>query len=100
MQQRTYQRAHIDDQEGIPILVIVASLLDPRTKGGVGIPQTDKELAYAKVKEAMILIAQQLGLQVAPNNNNNNNADDDDEMIYNLRQLIVKKMIWMQCSKS
>ncbi len=60
----------------------MAFLLDPRTKGGVGIPQVDKEFTYAKIKEAMIIIAQQLNLQVAPNNNNNNNADDDDEMIH------------------
>jgi hypothetical protein len=63
---------------GIPILVLMASLLDPRTNGGVGIPQADQEFTYVKIKEAMILIAWQLDIQVAPNNNNN--ADDDDGM--------------------
>jgi hypothetical protein len=66
---------------GIPILLLMASLLDPRTKGGVGIPQANKEFTYANITEALICIAKQLELQVALNNNNNNNADDDDEMI-------------------
>jgi hypothetical protein len=70
---------------GIPILVLNASLLDPRPKGGAGIPQADKEFTYAKIKEPMILIAQQLDLQVKLNNNNNHNANDDDEMIHQPR---------------
>jgi hypothetical protein len=57
----------------ITILVLMASLLDPRTKGGVGIPQADQEFTYVKIKEAMIIIAQQLDVQLAPYNNNNNN---------------------------
>jgi hypothetical protein len=31
------------DPKGIPLLVLMASLLDPRIKGGVGIPNADKE---------------------------------------------------------
>jgi hypothetical protein len=56
--------------KGIPMLVLMASLLDPRTKGGVGIPAMDKELVYAKIKEAMILISRELD-----NNNNNNDME-------------------------
>jgi hypothetical protein len=42
----------------------MASLLDPRTKGGAGIPQADQEFTFLKIKEAMILIAQKLNIQV------------------------------------
>jgi hypothetical protein len=40
----------------------MASLLDPRTKGGLGIPKAEKAFTYATIKEIMILIAQQLNL--------------------------------------
>ena len=63
--------------KGIPMLVLMASLLDPRTKGGVGIPAMDKELVYAKIKEAMILISRELD-----NNNNNNNNDMEMEFAH------------------
>ena len=36
--------------KGIPILVLMASLLDPRIKGGIGIPPQDKEQIWAAIK--------------------------------------------------
>jgi hypothetical protein len=56
---------------GITILVLMASLLDPRMKGGVGIPDIDKEFVFGKIKEYMITISPEL-------HNNNNNDDDGD----------------------
>jgi hypothetical protein len=64
---------------GIPILVLMASLLDPRTKGGVGIPNNDQQFTWEKIKEAIILISQELDqgaqLHLPPANNN----DDDQQ---------------------
>jgi hypothetical protein len=56
------------------MLVLMASLLDPRTKGGVGIPNFDKEMVYGKVKEAMIFISREL--------NNNNNVQVEMEFAH------------------
>ena len=68
--------------KGIPILVLMASFLDPRTKGGVGIPFVDKAFIIRKIKEAMIQIAldiehQAQQQQQLPVNNNNNNEQPD-----------------------
>jgi hypothetical protein len=41
-------------------------------KGGVGIPDIDKEFVFGKIKEYMIAISWELH-----NNNNNNNNNDD-----------------------
>jgi hypothetical protein len=38
----------------------MASLLDPRAKGGVGIPNQDKDFLFMKIKEAMTAISREL----------------------------------------
>ena len=43
--------------DGINILALMASLLDPRMKGGVGLSNEDKEIIYDKIQEAIIKIA-------------------------------------------
>jgi hypothetical protein len=57
--------------KGIPMLILMASLLDPRTKGGIGIPPIDREMVYGKIKEAMIVVSREL----EDNNNINNNME-------------------------
>jgi hypothetical protein len=52
----------------------MASLLDPRMNGGVGMPNIDKECVFRKIEEYMITVSQELH-----NNKNNNNNDDDDD---------------------
>jgi hypothetical protein len=42
--------------KGIPLLTLMASLLDPRTKGGVGIPAADQEFLFGKITEAIIMM--------------------------------------------
>jgi len=42
--------------DGINILALMASLLDPRMKGGVGLSNEDKEIIYDKIWEAIIEI--------------------------------------------
>jgi hypothetical protein len=59
----------------------MASLLDPRMKGGLGIPDIDKEFVFGKIKEYMIAISRELH-----NNNNNNNNNDDDGDGDNIQQ--------------
>jgi hypothetical protein len=66
---------------GIPILVLMASLLDPKMKGGVSIPDIDKEFLFRKRKEAMITISWELDEMVREPKNSNNNDDDDDDNI-------------------
>jgi hypothetical protein len=34
------------------MLILMASLLDPRTKGGIGIPPNDREMVYGKIKRS------------------------------------------------
>ncbi len=51
------------------VLVPMSSLLDPRTKGGVGIPILDREFVEAKIKEVKIILSREL--------ENNNNLDMD-----------------------
>jgi hypothetical protein len=65
---------------GIPILVLMSSLLDPRTKGGVGIPNADQEFIWEKIRSAIILISQDLDRRAQPHPlpANNNNANNDD----------------------
>jgi hypothetical protein len=43
--------------KGINMLALMASFLDPRTKGGVGISDADQEIIYEKIRESMIEIA-------------------------------------------
>jgi len=43
--------------KGINILALMASILDPRIKGGVGLLNDDKEIIYDKIREAIIEIA-------------------------------------------
>ena len=43
--------------KGINILALMASFLDPRMKGGVGLSNEDKEIIYDKIREAIIEIA-------------------------------------------
>jgi hypothetical protein len=45
----------------------MASLLDPRTKSGLGIPPIDKEQIWGEIQDTLICLAN------ANNNNNNNN---------------------------
>jgi len=43
--------------KGINILALMASFLDPRMKGGVGLSNEDKEIIYDKIRDAIIEIA-------------------------------------------
>ena len=43
--------------KGINMLALMASFLDPRMKGGVGISDADKEIIYDNVRESIIEIA-------------------------------------------
>lgn len=43
--------------KGIPLLVLMASLLDPRMKGGVGIPYQDREQIWETIRNEIIHIA-------------------------------------------
>ncbi len=65
---------------GIPILVLMSSLLDPPSKGGVGIPNADQEFIWEKIRSAIILISQDLDRRAQPHPlpANNNNANNDD----------------------
>ena len=63
----------------------MSSLLDPRTQGGVGIPNTDQEFIWEKIRSAIILISQELDRRAQPHplpaNNNNDDVDDDIQRI-------------------
>jgi hypothetical protein len=69
--------------KGIPKLVLMASLLDPRTKSGLGIPPIDKEQIWGEIQDTLIRLAhedyEEFQVQApivnanANNNNNNNN---------------------------
>jgi hypothetical protein len=43
--------------KGIPLLSLMASLLDPRMKGGIGIPELDKYYIWQEIKDEAIQIA-------------------------------------------
>ena len=62
---------------GNPILTLMASLLDPRMKGRVGIPEIDKEFVFGKIKEYMIAISRELDERIREQEHNNNDDDDD-----------------------
>ncbi len=61
------------------------SLLDPWTKGGVGIPNADKEFIWEKIRSAIILISQDLDRRAQPHplpaNNNNDDVNDNNQCI-------------------
>jgi hypothetical protein len=68
--------------KGIPKLVLMASLLDPRTKSGLGIPPIDKEQIWGEIQDTLICLAhedyEEFQVQASivnanANNNNNNN---------------------------
>ena len=62
--------------KGIPLLTLMASLLDPRTKGGVGIPAADQHYLFGKIRDSLMAIADEAQAQavrdMAPRENNNN----------------------------
>jgi hypothetical protein len=43
--------------KGIPLLALMASLLDPRMKGGIGIPPYDREQIWVAIKDRIIQIS-------------------------------------------
>jgi len=43
--------------KGINILALMASFLDPRMRGEVGLSHEDKDIIYEKIREAIIEIA-------------------------------------------
>ena len=45
--------------KGIPLMVLMASLLDPRMKAGVGIPNQDTEQLWDTIKDEMVRIARE-----------------------------------------
>jgi hypothetical protein len=62
----------------------MASLLDPRMKGGVGIPEIDQEFMFRKIKENMISILWELDERARVglhNNNNNNNRLEGEDIL-------------------
>jgi hypothetical protein len=63
----------------------MSSLLDPLTKGGVGIPIADQEFIWEKIRSAIILISQDLDRGAQPHplpaNNNNDNVNDNNQRI-------------------
>jgi hypothetical protein len=69
--------------KGIPKLVLMASLLDPRTKSGLGIPPIDREQIWGEIQDTLICLAhedyEEFQVQAptvnanANNNYNNNN---------------------------
>jgi hypothetical protein len=57
----------------------MSSLLDPQTKGGVGILNTDQEFIWEKIQSAIILISQELDRRAQAHPlPANNNIDDDN----------------------
>ena len=65
--------------KGIPKLVLMASLLDPRMKAGLGIPSIDKEQIWSEIQDTLIRLALEGNAQIqeqeepSVNANNNNN---------------------------
>jgi len=62
--------------KGIPRLVLMASLLDPRMKSGLGIPPNDKEQIWSEIHDALIRLALEDDAEIpvhAPTANANNN---------------------------
>jgi hypothetical protein len=63
----------------------MSSLLDPRTKGGVSIPNIDQEFIYEKIRSAIFLISQNLDIGAQPhpqpeNNKMENNDNNNQHM--------------------
>jgi hypothetical protein len=63
--------------KGIPILVLMASLLDPRMKGGVGIPNMDKEFVWERIRDQLVHKLQQREeeARAQPRQHNNNHME-------------------------
>jgi hypothetical protein len=64
--------------KGIPKLVLIASLLDPRMKSGLRIPPIDKEQIWSKIQNTLIHLALEDNVQIQEQEpsvimNNNNN---------------------------
>jgi hypothetical protein len=52
--------------KGIPLIVLIAMFLDPRTKTGTGIPVTDREIMWQYIEEELVELAMQLGPLAPP----------------------------------
>jgi hypothetical protein len=50
--QRDWQRP-----KAIPLMVLIASLLDPRMKSGIGIPHLDREQIWSKIQDTLVSMA-------------------------------------------
>jgi hypothetical protein len=60
--------------KGIPMLMLMASLLDPRMKAGIGIPDLDKGYAWCMIKDEAIRIQwRHLSQKYSSSLHNNNN---------------------------
>jgi hypothetical protein len=69
--------------KGIPILVLMASLLDPRMKGGIGIPSQDKEQIWAAIKDEVIRIAiEDADVDVIDQDQEPNEEDEDQHRVH------------------
>jgi len=44
-------------QKGLNMLILTASLLDPRMKGGVGLSMADQDVIYLHIHYALVCIA-------------------------------------------
>jgi hypothetical protein len=52
--------------KGIPMIVLIAMFLDPRTKTGTGIPVTDREIMWQYIEVELVELAMQLGPHAPP----------------------------------
>ena len=43
--------------KGIPMLALMASLIDPRFKTGPGLSKEDKNIVWEDIKEEMLIVA-------------------------------------------
>ena len=82
--------------KGIPKLVLMASLLDPRTKSAIGIPVTDRDVVWEYIVADLVELALSIGplapiaidaaqvIAAPPINRNHNNEDNVNHFLQEL----------------
>jgi hypothetical protein len=64
--------------KGIPMLVLIASLLDPRMKSGISIPPLDREHIWGEIQVSLVRIALEDDEQVQQQPALNEDVDEED----------------------